>query len=400
MSRRLRPHVRARTIAALFAVLLAGLQATNAIALTWTSDTKITAFGKGYAYPGSLAVSSTTTAHMVYEHAVQDVFGVYYRRTTNSGSTWGTPIILSRPSSGVAGLPVIDANGAAVDAAWVEGDALLASSDSVVRYRRSTDSGGTWLAPFNISPSNESAGMPRVGHKSSSATVGVVWTNTANGKVYVKISTDNGATWKTRINLSTTSNKPYGGTILEAFPVIAFGSGVIYVGYYSANKTLKLRRSTDNGVTWKASQSIATNAASWWSPSIAATSSTAVFGYGAQSTTDNWTVYRRTTDKGATWASVKSLSASSGDPAFQPVLQYRSGSFRAIYERCNSTCSTSNVYYKTSTTGTTWTTAISAGVKNRPFEAPADVDVATNVLVLYVDYASNSGNDVKIRRGS
>lgn len=400
MTRCLRPRGWTRAMAVVLALLLGALQSTDAIALTWTNDTKITASGRGHAYPGSLAVSSSTKAHMIYEHAVQDVFGVYYRRTTNSGSTWGPPIILSRLASGVAGMPVIDANGAAVDAAWVEGDALLTSSDSVVRYRRSTDSGATWQAPLNISPSNESAGMPRVGHKPGSATVGVVWTNTINGKMYVKISRDNGATWKTRINLATTSNKPYGGSIREAFPVIAFGTGVIYVGYYSANKTLKLRRSTDNGVTWKASQSIATNAASWWSSSIAANSSTAVFGYGAQSSTDNWTVFRRTTDKGATWGSVRSLSASSGSPAFQPVLQYRRGSFRAIYERCNSSCSTSNVYYRTSTTGSTWTTAISVGVKNRGFGAPADVDVATSVLVLYIDYASNSGNDVKIRRGS
>lgn len=396
--RRTRAHALQRALPV--ALLLVALGASDSVALTWTSDTRITANAKGYAYPGSLTVSSSTTAHMVYEHAVQDVFSVYYRRTTNSGSTWGTPIILSRPASGVSGLAVVDADGAAVDTAWVEGDAILASSDSVLRYRRSTDSGATWLPTIGLSPGNESSGLPRIGHKPGSATVGVVWTNTVNGKIYLRISTDNGATWKTRINLATTTNKPFGGSVLEAFPVIAFGTGIIYVGYYTAAKTLKLRRSTDNGVTWKAAQSIATNAASWWSPSIAANSSTAVFGYGAESSTDNWTVYRRTTDKGATWGSVGSLSASSGDPAFQPVLQYRSGSFRAVYERCNSTCSSSNVYYKTSTTGSTWTTAISAGVKNRPFESPADVDVATSVLVLYVDYASNSGNDVKVRRGS
>ena len=400
MSMRLPPRGRRTSIAVLFALLLAAIQSADALALTWTGDTQITTNARGYAYPGSLAVSSTTTAHMVYEHLVQGSYAVYYRKSTNSGSTWGTPVILSRPGSGTAGLAVIDANGAAVDAAWVEGDAILASSDSVIRYRRSTDSGATWQAPFNVSPNNESAGMPRIGHKPSSATLGVIWTNTANGKIYVRISTDNGATWKTRINLATITNKPYGGTLLEGFPVLAFGTGVIYAGYYSAAKTLKLRRSTDNGVTWKTAQSIATNAASWWSPSIAANSSTAVFGYGAESSTDNWTVYRRTIDKGATWGAVASLAPSSGSPAFQPVLQYRSGAFRAIYEKCNSTCSSSAVYYRTSTTGSTWSTAITASVHSGgSFAAPADVDVATSVLVLYVDY-SNGWNNVKIRRGS
>ena len=399
MSRRPRLRARARIAATLFALLIAGLQATDAIALTWTSDTQITNNAFGYAYPGSLTVSSSTTAHMVFEHRVQQEWDVYYRRTTNSGSTWGTPILLSRPTIGVAGVPVVDAYGAAVDAAWLEGDALLASSDSVVVYRRSTDSGATWKAPFQVSPSNESAGLPRIAHKSGAATVGVVWTNTYNGNVYVRLSSDGGATWKARKLLATTTNKPFGGSALEAFPVIAFGTGVIYVGYYTSAKTLKLRRSTDSGSTWKTAQSIATNAAGWWSASIAATGSTAVFGYGAQSSTDNWTVFRRTTDKGATWGSVKSLSASSGDPSFQPVLQYRSGAFRAIYERCNSTCSTSTVYYKTSPTGSTWTTALAASTSNRGHEAPADVDVSTNVLVLYVDYGSNL-TDVKIRRGS
>ena len=81
------------------------------------------------------------------------------------------------------------------------------------------------------------------------------------------------------------------------------------------------------------------------------------------------------------------------------MIQYRSGAFRAVFERCNSTCSTSAVYYRSSTTGSTWSTAITASVHHRYYAAPADVDVSTSVLVLYVDYDSN-GNDVKVRRGS
>ena len=132
----------------------------------------------------------------------------------------------------------------------------------------------------------------------------------------------------------------------------------------------------NGGSTRLAAQTIASNAAGSWPASVAASGSTALFGYAIATSTDDWTVVRRSINKGSSWGSVVSLSPASGYRSFQPAITYRGG-FRVVFERClSSSCATSNVYYRSSSTGVTWTTAIAAGVRKRSYESPADVDVA------------------------
>jgi hypothetical protein len=390
-------RIRRLGLASTTALVLCAVLTTDVLGLTWLSDTPATKGGTGWAYPGSLAVSSSTVAHAAYEQLVLGSWRIHYRRTTNGGATWGTPIVLSRQGIGTAGVPVIDASGSAVDAVWIEGDDIIAGTDTVVAYRRSADSGATWLPAVRLSPLFEAAGYPHVARQG--ARVVVAWTNENDGRVYVRISNDGGATFAARIALATTTDKPFGGTILEAFPTIALGSGVIYVGFYTASKTLKLRRSTDGGLTWKTAQTLASDASGGWKASLAASGSTVLAGYARRTSSDEYSAVRRSTDKGATFGSVVALSPASAAYSFQPVLTYRGG-FRAIYERCaTNSCSTSAVYYRSSSTGASWSSAVTASVRKRSYGTPADVDVAGKVLIMYVDSNSSAG-DVYIRRGS
>jgi hypothetical protein len=109
---------------------------------------------------------------------------------------------------------------------------------------------------------------------------------------------------------------------------------------------------------------------------------------------------RRSTNKGGSFSSAIALSPSTSYPSFQPVLVFRAGAFRAAFERCTSnTCAASATLYRGSTTGATWGTAITASVRKRTYDSPADVDVTTKVLVLYDDANSSGASDVYIRRG-
>lgn len=368
----------------------------DALAISWVANRTVAGGGTAWASPGSLAVSTSTIAHAVFEQGVVGTFGAFYRRTNDSGSTWSTPFRLSRGSIGEAGAPSIDAYGNAVDAVWLESDDILAGLDTVLLYRRSMDQGLTWGAPIALSPAQESAGMPRIARRG--ALVVVTWTDEATGRIYARTSTDSGVTWKARILLASTTRRL--GARYEGFPVVAVGTGIVYVAYYSAAHTLRLRRSTSSGATWSTAITIATNG-DGWDPSLAAYGSTAVLGFAASTSSDVWTVIRRTTDKGAHWGSVVALSPSSSYPSFSPVLSVRGTRWMALYERCSSnTCAASDVYYRASTnSGSTWSTASKVSVRKRTWAAPADVDVATKTIVLYVDYNSK-GNDVYLRQGS
>lgn len=390
------PRATGRILVLPLAMALSLVLATDALALSWTGNRPLTGAGTGWASRGALAASSTTVVHAAFEQVVLGSWGVYYRRSANSGTSWGTAIRLSRSSIGEAGAATLDAYGNAVDAAWLESDDILAGMDTVLVYRRSADAGQTWTDPTVLSPANESAGYPRVARRGS--LVVVTWTNQLNGRIYARASTNGGATFGARYLLATTTRKVSG--LYEGFPTVALGSGVSYVAFYSASKTLRMRRSTNSGASWGSAATLATNG-SGYTPALAAYGSAAIVGYAAVTSSDSWAVIRRTTDKGAHWGSPVSLSSSSSTPSFSPVLSVRGSRWMAAYERCTTnSCTYSDVYYRASTNlGASWSTATKASVRTRKWEEPGDVELATKTLVLYTDYSSST-SDVYVRQGS
>ena len=380
------------------AVALTLLLAAQVVGLSWTGDRPLTASGGAYAYGGGLAVSSKSVVHAIYEQSVLGSFAVFYRRSANSGTTWGTPLQLSRPSVGEAGAPSIDARGAAVAAVWIEGDKIISGLDSVVMLRRSSDGGRTWKAPVQVSASQGRAGLPRV-LLGASGRVLVTWTDQVSAKILLRVSTNGGTSFGPTITLGRTTSHPLRDQALyEAYPTLAAGSGVVYSTYFTGPRTLKLRTSTDGGGHWSKAVTIATNA-SGQGVSVAATGSTVLVGYAAVKSGDIWAVVRRSTNKGGRWSAPIALGAKSSPPSFAPVLVYRAGAFHAAFERCaSSACARSAVYYRTSAKGATWSTPKASSVRKRTFDYPADIDVATKVLILYDD-ANASAGDVYVRQG-
>ena len=274
----------------ILATILVLALATDTLAMSWRTNTALTAAGEGWAMPGALAVSSSTTAHAVLERKVLGDFHVLYHRTTNSGSTWASAVRLSRGGGAESGAPVIDAYGSGVNAAWLESDDIVAGLDSIVVTRRSADSGATWADPYQLSPTNESAGPPRIARYGN--LVAVVWTDQLTGRIYLRRSTNGGSTWAARQLVATTSNRPYSSprtALKEGFPAVAVASGVLYVTYFSATRTLRVRASTNSGSTLKSAITLASNAAGWAFSSVAATGSTVIVGYAGDTSTDNWT---------------------------------------------------------------------------------------------------------------
>jgi hypothetical protein len=377
---------------------LAILLSAQAVGLSWTGDRALTASGGAYAYGGGLAVSSAKVAHATYEQKVLGSFAVYYRRSGSSGTTWGTPILLSRRGIGAAGAPSIDAAGKAVGAVWVEGDRIMSGLDSVVMYRRSTDGGRTWKAPLQLSSALGSAGLPRV-LVGPSGRVVVTWTDQVSSKILMRISGNGGASFGKAITLGRTTSHPLRDrSLFEAYPTVAGGGGVIYAAFFTGPRTLSLRKSSDGGKHWSKAVRLAADAAGE-GVSVAARGSTVVVGYARVKGADSWAVVRRSTNKGGRWSSPISLGAKSAAPSFAPVITYRAGAFRAAFEKCTSgACSRSAVIYRKSAGGATWSKGVVSSVRKRTFDYPVDIDVATKVLVLYDDVSASAG-DVYVRQG-
>ena len=125
-------------------------------------------------------------------------------------------------------------------------------------FRRSTDNGANWQPTVNLSTNPGPSYVPQIAV--SGANVYVVWSQqTTDGSladIYVRKSTDNGATWKSIVNISNNAGD-------STSPQIAVSGSNVYVTWYDqtpGKADIFLRRSADNGSTWKAVKNLSSNA--------------------------------------------------------------------------------------------------------------------------------------------
>jgi hypothetical protein len=394
MSRQFR---RALAIVVASAVFLQGA-AGHASALNWTANRAVTQSRNALARHG-LAISGTSRFHLAYAEATGGIQRVMYRRSTNRGATFRTPVTISSPDADYAFNPSISAQGPHLQIVWQEDR----DDDTDMWLRRSSDHGATWKARQLMS-SGGTAGAPTVVRDSSSRVV-VAWTNRRNGDLVIRRSTNGGATFGSRKVVATTTNRPFGSSgPRDALPQLALGTGVMYLAYYSSGSTLKVRRSTNGGKSWSSASTIATDAYGAVDLSIAANGSVAGIGFARLTATNVFAMVRRTATKGVSWTAPVILSGKSKPPSFPPKLQISGSTWRAAFERCGGdSCGTSKVVYRQSSNGgASWGSEMVASKTDRPFAFPGGVARVGGTLgILYTDSDPDVlDSDVFLRLGS
>jgi hypothetical protein len=455
------PHVawavRRRTVtcAAVLALLLSAMLTIDAVALTWGTTRAVTVSRNATADRG-LAVTTGNVFHAVFSEARGGVRAVRYRRSANAGASWTSPVVLSSAHADYVYGAAVVARGSYLDAAWVE---YRGTSVSLV-YRRSTNGGVAWGAPVTIAgivaattssgdaavvdegvaviaddlsaadaatedqPAQAGAtggrerpqrprrtavsgaaaaaspSYPRLVRDAANRVV-IAWTDDVTGAMYIRRSTDGGVTWLNPQSIDTTTNKPADDSYFDAFPDVAAGASILYLVYYKSASSLRVRRSTNGGSTWTAATTIASNG-SGYIPSVTATGSSAVIGYGIWSSPHLYAAIRRTSDKGATWKTVVKLGSSTGYWTFQPMVARGGSRWQAVYERClDANCAATGVYYRSSADGVSWTTAVRISSSPRPFESPGGLAYADRVGVAFGDWAPKVlDSDLFFRAGS
>jgi hypothetical protein len=382
--------VRAVTLACALSLLLP----LQAIGLTWGSPKSLSIWGQTYLWPGALATTSNSKAHVVFIEGVIGATVVEYRSTTNGGVTWGAPFQISSGAASLASQPSLASSGLALDAAWVQGSTTTSLK---LVYRRSLDAGITWQSPLYLTTTGF-AQFPRV-IRDGAGHVIVTWTDGQSGAIRVRASTNGGHTFGATTTLGTTTNLPSGFTYRQGFPVLALGSGIVYLAYYTSSSALRVRRSTTGGASWTAVATLATNASGFF-PGLAASGSTALLGYSLGTSTTQYAVYRRTIDKGGHWSAAVALAPSTPASA-EPVLNYSGGSWRAVYERCATTsCTATATYFRSSTNGTSWTSAATIASASGTFMTPGGVASSVKMIVVYDAQYSDGAVEAFSRSGS
>jgi hypothetical protein len=245
---------------------------------------------------------------------------VYIRRTTDGGKTWAT---VQTVASGAVTWAV-SALGQQVDVAYVRRIVTAGSAVSRLYYRRSTNGGTTWSAAVPLTSASSRIADVDV-TRGAAGKVVVAWTGLTTGKLYTRRSTDGGATFSAARYVAKTANWEPGAYIsYRSDPKIALGTGVMYIAYTSNRDRVVIRRSTDGGVTWSAMSLVTT--ANSGDYAILADGSRAIVAYTSTFTGPMKAVTRRTVDKGVTWSSGKAIATlASGQFSNNPQLAFRDG---------------------------------------------------------------------------
>jgi hypothetical protein len=170
------------------------------------------------------------------------------------------------------------------------------------------------------------------------------WQNGNSNAIRARVSTDGGN------NFGPTA--AFGSRTQSMGTSVAAGDGIAYLAYKTRYDRLRVRTSTDGGMTWSTPDVISQDAYGVYDQfDIVASGERAYIAY-AQDHPDNaWgTVrYRRTLDGGATWSNERQLAP----PAWRtdtPDIALQGGVLRAVFSRYPGL----GVYYRQSNNGLTW----------------------------------------------
>ncbi len=229
---------------------------------TWSGDTALTS-GAGAKVDPSLAVAGDNV-HLVWEDSRNGYNSeVYYRRSTDGGLTWESEQRLTNDNY-MSRNPCVAATDFYVYVAW--------ASDTVGReiyFQRSTDNGATWVDRRRLTFDMQESWYPSLA--AGNSMVHLVWRDWRDHsfEVYYLRSTDHGGSWDTAAtrlsgDLTTGSYNPC---------VAATNSGwIVQVVWWDTRYApfeLCHRRTTDGGITWQPEVRLTTDTTGTYNPSIA-----------------------------------------------------------------------------------------------------------------------------------
>ena len=277
-----------------FAVLVS-LFAVSPLSAQWETDLRLTN-DAGYSFTSQnnawCVAAAGDTLHATWFDDRDGARQIYYKRSTSGGTNWGTDTRLINTVDW-AHDPSIAASGLNVHVGWID----QRDRNTEIYYMRSTNGGTNWGTDVRLTNDTAYTATPSVAVSGNYVHVAWIDRRPGNQEIYYKRSTDNGANWGADTRLTNDADMSW-------FPSVAVsGSNVhmVWQDYRNNNYEVYYKRSQDNGATWGADTRL-TNSAAWsWYPA-AAVSGSSVHVVWFDSTPGNWEIYyKRSTDGGTTW---------------------------------------------------------------------------------------------------
>ncbi len=181
--------------------------------LTWTPEERLSNL-PGDSWATGLSLSGTNV-HLIFHNWRNNNWEVYYRRSTDRGTSWSSEQRLS-DSLNYSWYPTIAGAGSNLFLVW--GDCRDGNYE--IYLKRSTDSGITWSPDTRLTDDPAMSEQPCI--TLSGNNIHVVWVESRDGnyEIYYKRSTDDGATWSSDARLTNATNSSLGASISAADSVV------------------------------------------------------------------------------------------------------------------------------------------------------------------------------------
>jgi hypothetical protein len=163
--------------------------------VSWGTDARLTN-DPGISLQASCVISGATV-HVVWNDNRNGSDEIYYKRSTDSGISWGTDTRLTS-NAGVSWFPSMAASGSLVQVSWVENS----DGNPEIYSKRSTDGGVTWEANQRLTNNASISIRPTI--SISGMNVHIVWQDNLDGneELYYKYSTNGGASYSADTRLT------------------------------------------------------------------------------------------------------------------------------------------------------------------------------------------------------
>ena len=275
---------------------------------TWESDVRLTN-NPSESRPPVVAVSGQTV-HVVWMDYRAGAPELYYKRSTDAGVNWSVDLPLTS-SPAYADYPSLAASGEFVHLAWKDERDMGGGSE--IYYKRSTDGGSSWSADMRLT--NDASVQTSPSIAVSGPDVHLAWMDfrdgpSGNDEIYYKRSTDFGLTWGPETRLTVDPS-------ISSYPSISVSASVVHIAWYETrdgNGEMYYKRSTDGGDSWSADTRLTTDAAYSNNPSTAVSGSNVHVVWRDSRDGDSGEVYYKvSTDGGVVWGEDTRLTDNFGE---------------------------------------------------------------------------------------
>jgi BNR repeat-like domain len=277
--------------------------------------------------------------HVVWEDDTPGNWEIYHKKSTNNGATWSTTKRITWTAEETRGPAIALDSNRILFVVWHD----FTPGNAEIYFRRSTDEGSTWSAAYRLTWTSEYSEDPAIAIGSDNA-IHVAWRDNTPGneEIYYKKSTNLGKSWTPMKRLTWTSD-------WSQFANLAIdGGGAIHLAWddpTSGNAEIYHKKSTDGGETWSPMKRLTWTPGGSFELDMAINSASHIHVVWEDFTPGLPEIYHKSSpDGGTTWNAVRRITWTSGQSLSPAIAGDSSGTVHVFWH--DNTPGNNEIYYK------------------------------------------------------